>query len=285
MIMNQIKTVFLLALLAGLLMAIGYFFGGTTGLTIAFAFAILMNFGMYWFSDKVVLLTYRAKPITKKQAPKIYEIVEEVAEEARMPMPKIYEIPSDNPNAFATGRNKDHAVVAVTNGIMRILTRDELKGVIAHEFSHIKNKDMLIQTIAATIATVISYLATMARFAAIFGGNRDGGDSRGAGDMLSLLVLAVLTPLMAMFIQLAISRSREYLADESAAKIVKNPNNLADALEKLDSAVARHPMMMGSQTTSSLFIVNPFRGMSIMNLLSTHPPIKERVKRLREMRI
>lgn len=284
MIINQIKTALLLSMLAGLLMAVGYLISGTTGLTIAFIFAILINFGMYWFSDKMVLAMYRAKPVTKKDAPKLYEIVEEVAEASHMPMPKIYEIPSDNPNAFATGRNKDHAVVAVTNGIMRILTRDELKGVLAHEFAHIKNKDMLIQTIAATIATVISYIASMARFAAIFGGSRN-GDSKGAGDMLSLLILAILTPIMAMFIQLAISRSREYLADETGAKIVKNPESLANALEKLDSASARHPMLMGSQTTSSLFIVNPFRGMSILNLLSTHPPIKQRVKRLREMKL
>jgi heat shock protein HtpX len=284
MIINQIKTVLLLSMLAGLLMAVGYLISGTTGLTIAFIFAILINFGMYWFSDKMVLAMYRAKPVTKKDAPKLYEIVEEVAEESHMPMPKIYEIPSDNPNAFATGRNKDHAVVAVTNGIMRILTRDELKGVLAHEFAHIKNKDMLIQTIAATIATVISYIASMARFAAIFGGSRN-NDSRGAGDMLSLLLLTILTPIMAMFIQLAISRSREYLADETGAKIVKNPNSLANALEKLESASTRHPMLMGSQTTSSLFIVNPFRGMSILNLLSTHPPIKERVRKLREMKL
>ena len=283
MIMTQIKTVLLLGLLAGILMLIGYSFGGTMGLTIAFAFAILINFGMYWFSDKMVLAMYKAKPITKKDAPKIYELVEEVAREAHMPMPKVYEIPSDNPNAFATGRNKDHAVVAVTAGILKILTRYELKGVIAHEFSHIKNKDMLITTIAATIATVISYLAAMARFAAIFGGARD--DSRGAGDLISIIVLSIMTPIMAMFIQLAISRSREYLADETGAKIVRNPNHLADALEKLESASARHPMRMGNQATSSLFIVNPFKGMSILNLLSTHPPVKERIKRLREMRI
>ena len=283
MIMTQIKTVLLLGLLAGILMLIGYSFGGTMGLTIAFAFAILINFGMYWFSDKMVLAMYKAKPITKKDAPKIYELVEEVAREAHMPMPKVYEIPSDNPNAFATGRNKDHAVVAVTAGILNILTRDELKGVVAHEFSHIKNKDMLITTIAATIATVISYLAAMARFAAIFGGARD--DSRGAGDLISIIVLSIMTPIMAMFIQLAISRSREYLADETGAKIVRNPNHLADALEKLESASARHPMRMGNQATSSLFIVNPFKGMSILNLLSTHPPVKERIKRLREMRI
>jgi heat shock protein HtpX len=283
MIKNQIKTVLLLGMLAGLLMAVGYLISGPEGMTIAFIFAILINFGMYWFSDKIVLFMYKAKPVTKEQAPKIYEIVEEVAEASHMPMPKVYEIPSDNPNAFATGRNKDHAVVAVTHGLLRILAKDELKGVIAHEFAHIKNKDMLIQTIAATIAAVISYVAMMARWAAIFGGSRDNG--RGAGDLIGLLALTIVTPIIAMFIQLAISRSREYLADETGAKIVKNPKALADALEKLEASSHSHPMRMGSQATSSLFIVNPFKGGNILALLSTHPPVKERVKKLREMRI
>jgi heat shock protein HtpX len=284
MINNNIKTFLLITALTGLLLGVGALIAGPEGLTIAFIFAVIMNFGMYWFSDKIVLFMYKAKPLTKKQAPKIYEIVEEVAEKSHMPMPKVYEIPSDNPNAFATGRNKDHAVVAVTNGLMNLLTKDEVKGVIAHEFAHIKNKDMLIQTIAATIAAVISYIAVMARWAAVFGGGRD-NDNRGLGDLLSVLVLTILTPIIAMFIQLAISRSREYLADETGAKIVKNSSSLADALEKLESASARHPMLMGSQATSSLFIVNPFRAQGILNLLSTHPPIKDRVRKLREMRL
>jgi len=283
MIKNQLKTVLLLGLLTGLLLGVGQLVGGMQGLTIAFIFVILMNFCSYWFSDKIVLFMYRAKQIKKSQAPKLFEIVEEVAEKAKMPMPKIYEIPSENPNAFATGRNKNNAAVAVTHGILRILSKDELKGVIAHEFAHIKNKDILIQTIAATIAGVISYVASMARWAAIFGGF--GGRDRDSGNIISLLVLSIITPLLAMIIQLAISRSREYLADETAAKTLKNPNALADALEKLDSAAHHHPMDIGNNATSSLFIVNPFKGGGIINLLSTHPPIKDRIKRLKEMRI
>ncbi|MBW2992385.1 zinc metalloprotease HtpX [Candidatus Woesearchaeota archaeon] len=280
---NQLKTVILLALLTGLLLGVGQLVGGMQGLTIAFIFAILMNFGSYWFSDKVVLAIYRAKQVTADQAPKLHGIVEEVSQQAGMPMPKVYEIPSENPNAFATGRNKDHAAIAVTHGLLRILEKDELKGVIAHEFAHIKNKDMLIQTVAATIAGVISYVAFMARWAAIFGGF--GGRDRDSGNLISLLVLAIITPLLAMIIQLAISRSREYLADESGAKFIHNPYALADALEKIESASMHHPMRLGSQATSSLFIANPFRGGGILALLSTHPPIKDRVKKLREMRV
>jgi heat shock protein HtpX len=279
-IFNQVKTVLLLGLLTGIMLAIGQFFGGATGLTIAIIFAVLMNFGSLFFSDKIILFMYKAKPISKKDAPKLYSIVEEVAQASNMPMPKVYEIPSEAPNAFATGRSKNHAAVAVTRGILKLLTRDELKGVIAHEFAHIKNKDMLIQTVAATIAGVISYLATMAQWAAIFGGGRD--DDR--GNIFGLLALAIITPIIAMIIQLAISRSREYLADETGAKIVKNPNHLADALLKLESGCAHNPLRMGSEATSSLFIVNPFSAKGMMHLLSTHPPMQERVKRLREMR-
>lgn len=282
MIKNQLKTVLLLGLLTGVLLGVGHLVGGMQGLTIAFAFAILMNFGSYWFSDKIVLKLYRAKKVTKDQAPKLYSIVEEVATQANMPMPQVYEIPSENSNAFATGRNKDKATVAVTHGLLKSLSKDELKGVIAHEFAHIKNKDMLIQTVAATIAAVISYVAMMARWAAIFGGF-GGRDNDGGGDILSLLALTILTPILAVIIQLAISRSREYLADETGAKTIKNPHALANALEKLESASRQNPMRFGNNATSSLFIVNPFRGGGMLSLLSTHPPIKERVKKLRGM--
>jgi heat shock protein HtpX len=265
------------------LLGVGQLVGGMQGLTIALIFAIIMNFGSYWLSDKIVLAMYRAKKVTREQAPKLFSIVEEVSQQAGMPMPNVYEIPSENPNAFATGRNKDHAAIAVTHGLMRILEKEELKGVIAHEFAHIKNKDMLIQTVTATIAGVISYVAMMARWAAIFGGF--GGRDRDGGNIISLIVLAIITPLLAMIIQLAISRSREYLADESGAKFIRNPYALADALEKIESASQHHPMKFGSQATSSLFIANPFRGGGILALLSTHPPIKDRVKKLREMRV
>ena len=280
---NQLKTVLLLALLTGILLGVGQLVGGMQGLTVAFIFAVLMNFGSYWFSDKFVLAMYRAKPVTREQAPKLYGIVEEVSQQAGMPLPKVYEIPSENPNAFATGRNKDHAAIAVTHGLLRILEKDELKAVIAHEFAHIKNRDMLVQTVAATIAGVISYVAFMARWAAIFGGF--GGRDRDSGNLVSLLVLAIITPLLAMIIQFAISRSREYLADESGARFIHNPFALADALEKIESASLHNPMRFGSQATSSLFISNPFRGGGMLSLLSTHPPIKDRVKKLREMRL
>lgn len=270
--------------MSGVLLGVGHLVGGMQGLTIAFAFAIIMNFGSYWFSDKIVLAMYRAKPVTAEQAPKLYSVVQEVSQQAGMPMPKVYEIPSENPNAFATGRNKNHAAVAVTHGLLRILERDELKGVIAHEFAHIKNNDMLIQTVAATIAAVISYAAMMARWAAIFGGF-GGRDNDNGGNIISLLVLTILTPILAIIIQMAISRSREYLADETGARFIRNPFSLADALEKLDSAKFKHPMKIGNDATSSLFIVNPFKGEGMLSLLSTHPPLKDRVKKLREMRI
>ncbi len=281
MIKNQIKTVVLLGLLTGLLLGVGQFFGGTQGLIIGLGFAIIMNFGAYWYSDKIVLAMYKARKITENEAPELYTVVKEVAKEANMPMPAVCIIPSDSSNAFATGRNEKKAAVAVTQGILRILSREELKGVIAHELSHIRNKDTLIQAVAATIAGVIGYLAFMARFAAIFGGR----GSRDSGRMFELLALSIITPLIAMIIQLAISRSREFMADEKGARIIKNPEALASALEKLDASVKNNPMRFGNQTTSSLFIVNPFSGGGLMGLLSTHPKTAERVKKLRELDI
>ena len=281
MIKNQLKTVVLLGVLTALLLWIGQYFGGTFGLTIAFIFVLLMNFGMYWFSDKIVLAMYRAKQVPKNS--KLYNLVREMAHKAHLPMPKVYSIPSKNPNAFATGRNPKNAAVACTHGIMDLLSEKELRAVIAHELGHIKNRDTLITTIAATIAGVIAYLAAMARWAAIFGGF--GGRDRDDNNMFELLALAILTPLIATIIQLAISRQREYMADTQSAKITKNPHALADALLKIEHGVKVHPMAMGSNVTSSLFIANPFRGNTLLNLFSTHPPIKVRVDKLRKMKV
>jgi heat shock protein HtpX len=223
---------------------------------------------------------YRAQPVKKADAKELYEIVDEVRKKAGIPMPKVYIIPTHSPNAFATGRNPKHSAVACTEGILKLLTKDELKGVIAHEISHIKNRDTLIQVVAATIAGVISYLAMFARFAAMFGGGRD-RDSRG----FELLALAILTPIIALIIQLAISRSREYLADESAAKTLKDPNGLASALAKLQAGINHHPMRFGSPSTSNIFIANPFRGGGMLALFSTHPPMNERIKKLKEIKL
>jgi heat shock protein HtpX len=280
MIKNQIKTVVLLGILTAILLVAGQLLGGRTGLFIGLVIAVAVNFGSYWFSDKIVLAMYRAKPVTHEKEPELYGIVKEVAHLAKIPIPKIYIIPTETPNAFATGRNPKHAAVACTNGILNLLSKDELKGVIAHEISHIKNRDTLIQAVAATIAGVISYLAFMARWAAIFGGY--GGRDRDS-NIFELLILAILTPIIATLIQLAISRSREYLADESAAKTTHTPIALANALEKIEQGVKHNPLRFGNKTTSSLFIINPFRGGGLINLFSTHPPIKERVKKLKEM--
>ncbi|MBN2457570.1 zinc metalloprotease HtpX [Candidatus Woesearchaeota archaeon] len=279
---NQFKTIMLLGVLTALLLWVGQLLGGAQGLTIAIIFVGLMNFVMYWFSDKIVLAMYRAKEADKDS--KLYHIVKEVAMMAKLPMPKVYAIPSANPNAFATGRNPKHAAVACTNGIMDLLSERELKAVIAHELGHVKNRDTLITTVAATIAGVISYVAMMARWAAIFGGY--GGRSRDRGsNIFELLALAIITPLIATILQLAISRSREYMADETGAKIVKDPHALADALLKIEKGVKLHPMAMGSEATASLFIANPFKGSGLLNLFSTHPPIKDRVEKLHNMKI
>jgi len=283
MVVNQIKTVVLLGLLTGLLLFVGQLVGGASGLTIAFIFAIVMNIGSYWFSDKIVLKMYRAKQINESENPRLYNIVKEVIEKAKVPMPKVYVIPSDASNAFATGRNPKHAAVAATQGILNLLDDEELKGVMAHEIAHVKNRDILISSVAATIAGVISYVAFMARWAAIFGGF-GGRDSRGGGNLVSLLLLAIVTPLIAMIIQLAISRSREYLADATGAKIVQNSNGLASALEKLHNDVSRHPLKFGNQSTAHLFIMNPFKASFMMNLLSTHPNFQTRVNRLKAMK-
>jgi heat shock protein HtpX len=279
MVWNQIKTAILLAALAGVLLVVGWLIGGYAGLTIGLAIALVINGISYFFSDKIVLFMYRAKKLEQKDAPKLHEMVEEIAKEAGIPKPKVYLVPTENANAFATGRNPKNAVVAVTSGILKILKDDELKGVLAHEISHVKNRDILISTVAATIATVISYAAMMARFAS-FGGDRDNN-----GGLLSLILLGILSPLIAMILQLAISRSREYLADATGAKLIKNPNALADALLKIDESAKTNPLRFGNRTTSSLFIANPFRTDALLSLFSTHPPMRIRVERLRAMRL
>ena len=283
MIKNQLKTAALLATLTALLLGAGTLLGGRTGLLIGGAFAVLMNFGSYFFSHKIVLWMYKAKPADKKKHAALYEIVKDVASRAEIPTPKVFVIQSQSPNAFATGRNPKNGIVACTEGILTLLTKEELRGVIAHEMSHIKNRDILIQTIASTIAGVIGYLASMAQWAAIFGfGGRD--NEQGSNNIIGLLALAIITPILAMIIQLAISRSREYLADETGAKIIKDPLALASALEKLEKNISHNPLSFGSPSTSSLFIANPFSAKKMISLLSTHPPMEQRIKRLKEMK-
>ncbi|MBI2541961.1 zinc metalloprotease HtpX [Candidatus Woesearchaeota archaeon] len=276
---NQLKTAILLALLTSILLWIGSLFG-KAGFYFALIFVGLMNFGSYWFSDRIVLWMYRAKEAKQSEYPNFYKIVKEISKLSGLPMPKVYVIPTNSPNAFATGRNPGHAAVAATEGILKLLNEEELKGVISHEFAHIKNRDILISTVAGTIAGIISYIANMFMWSAIFGGRDD--DNR--GNIISLLVLAILTPIIASLIQLAISRSREYLADETGAKTVKNGNSLADALEKIEKNVDANPLRFGNQSTAHLFISNPFRGQALMALFMTHPSTKERTQRLRAMK-
>ncbi len=278
MVVNQLKTVVLLGALTGVLLFVGQLVGGASGLKFALIFAIIMNLGSYWFSDKIVLRMYRAKQINESENPRLYKIVKEVSEKSKIPMPKVYILPSDGLNAFATGRNPKHAAVAATAGILRALNDDELKGVMAHEIAHVGNRDILISSIAATIAGVISYVAFMARWAAIFGGR-----GRDSGNIVSLLVLAIITPLVATIIQLAISRSREYLADATGARIMQSSSGLASALEKLEAGAKNHPMRNVNQATAHMFIVSPLRGGGLVKFFSTHPDVQSRVKRLRAM--
>jgi len=278
---NRIKTVLLLAGMTAFLIVIGRLLGGRTGMYLAFILAVGMNFFSYWFSDKIVLKMYGAQEVTPADAPQLHQIVDELAREANIPKPKVYIIPDDSPNAFATGRNPEHAAVAATEGIMRLLTPAELKGVLAHEIGHVRNRDILISSIAATMAGAIMILADMARFGAIFGmGSRDNEEGPG---IIGILVMSIIAPIAAMLIQMAISRSREYLADETGAQLAHNPESLARALEKLSLGVQRAPMD-ASPATAHMFIVNPLTGSSLMNLFSTHPPLEERVARLRAMR-
>jgi heat shock protein HtpX len=280
---SVIKTTILLAALTGLIMLIGGMLGGRGGLEIAFVFAIAMNFFSYWFSDKMVLKAYGAQPLDASNAPELYAIVNELANSANIPMPRLYMIDSDTPNAFATGRNPKHAAVAVTRGIMRICTREELKGVIGHELSHVLNRDILISSIAATLAGVVMMVASMARWGALLGGFGGRDDNNRGGGMIELLAMAILAPLAATMIQLAISRTREYQADASGAHLTHNPLLLANALRKLESANERMPMADASRATAHMFIVNPLSAGGMSRLFSTHPPIEERIRRLEQM--
>ena len=285
MMSNTLKTTFLLGLMTVLVILIGQAIGGQQGMVLAFVLAGVMNLGSYWFSDKIVLAMYRAQEMGPQENPEIHQMVTELAQHAGLPKPRIFMIDDDSPNAFATGRNPQHAVVAVTTGIMRILSRQELKGVLAHELGHVKNRDILIGSIAATMAGAIMILANMARWASLFGGGRsDSEEGQGSGGILGILVMTIVAPIAAMLIQMAISRSREYLADSSGAQFSGNPLGLAGALEKLQLASQRLPMQNPSPATAHMFIVNPLSGRSLLNLFSTHPPIEERIARLRAMR-
>jgi heat shock protein HtpX len=274
---NTFKTAFFLTALTLLLMFVGRVFGGQNGMLIALVVAAVMNFISYFFSDKIALAMYRAQPVTRDQLPRAYQIVERLTQRVGIPMPKIYVIPTDSPNAFATGRNPAHASVAVTQGILSLLNDEELEGVLAHELGHVRNRDILISSVAATIAGAVTYLAEIARWGMIFGGFERDRDDRGGG--FGALLMLILAPLAAMLIQLAVSRSREYQADETGAHFTGNPYALASALAKLDAYSKRLPLP-ATPSTAHLFIIQPFLGMSLASLFSTHPPIQKRIERL-----
>lgn len=280
--MNRFKTVALLTSLTLLMVAMGSAIGGRGGMFFAFFLACAMNLFSYWFSDKIVLRMYDAKEITEMENPTFYGIVSRLAIQAKIPMPRIYIIPSESPNAFATGRNPEHAAVAATEGILRILTPQELEGVMAHELSHVVNRDILISTIAATIAGAISMLGSMLQWAAIFG-NRSDDEEGGGGGVLGGLAMAIIAPIAAMLIQMAVSRSREFMADEAGAKLCGQPLSLADALRKLDSGARMLPMQDARPATAHMFIVNPLTASGLLQLFSTHPPMEERIARLERM--
>jgi len=280
--MNLLKLTFLLTCLTLLLVAMGSAIGGQSGMVIAFAVACAMNFFSYWYSDRIVLKMYRAREVSADEYPEFYGMVQRLALQAKLPMPRVYIIPSAAPNAFATGRNPQRAAVAATEGIMLILSPEELEGVMAHELAHVQNRDTLISTIAATFAGAIAMLGNMLQWAAIFGGGRSEDEEEGGG-ILGTLALAIVAPLAAMLIQMAISRSREYVADASGAKICGKPLALASALRKLQQAATLHPMQEATPATSHLFIVNPLTGGSLLQLFSTHPPLEERIARLEAM--
>jgi heat shock protein HtpX len=279
---NGLKTTVLLALMTGLFIAIGGLLGGRSGMVMAFVMALIMNFVSFWFSDKIVLKMYGAQPIGEAEAPMVYRIVRNLATKARIPMPKLYLIPAPTPNAFATGRSPQHAAVAVTEGILRIMNEEELEGVLAHELSHVLNRDVLISTVAATIAGAISMLANMAQWSMWFGGGRD-EEGRGTNP-IALIATIIFAPLAALLIQMAVSRSREYQADASGAQLTRRPLGLASALAKLHQANQVVPMD-ANPATSHLFIVNPLSGQTFATLFATHPPIEERIARLRAMRV
>jgi heat shock protein HtpX len=278
---NTIKTTMLLGLLTGVLILLGRAFGGDQGMILAFIVAIAMNFGSYWFSDKIVLAMYRSRQVDETEAPELHAMVDHLSKRAGLPKPKVYIIPNPQPNAFATGRNPNHAAVAVTEGILRLLTAEELEGVLGHELAHVKHRDILISSLAATIAGAIMLIAHFARYAMYFGGMRD-DDRRGGENPVVAILTILLAPVAAALVQMAISRSREYAADQSGAEISGNPQGLADALRKLERGVERMPMN-SNPATAHMFIVNPFSGRDMASLFSTHPKTEERIARLEEM--
>ncbi len=280
---NQIRTTVLMALLTGLILLIGQWIGGRQGMMIALLVAAGMNFFSYWFSDKIVLRMYSAQEVGPQDGPELFGMVQELCRRANLPMPKVYIIPQDAPNAFATGRNPEHAAVAVTEGLLKRMSREEAMGVLAHELAHVKNRDILIGSIAATMAGAIMMLADMARWSAIFGGGHRDREEGGGGGGLGLILMSIIAPLAAMLIQMAISRSREYLADATGAVFAGTPEGLARALEKL-GAYSKQLPMNASPSTAHMFIVNPLSGRSLMSLFSTHPPLEERIARLRGQR-
>ena len=284
--MNGFRTTILLAALTALVVWIGHMVGGPNGAVMALIMAGAMNFFSYWFSDKIVLKMYGGQEVTANEDPELYGLVQDLAARAGLPMPKVYVIPEETPNAFATGRNPEHAAVAVTHGIRRILNKRELAGVLGHELSHVKHRDILISSIAATLAGAISYLAYMAQWGMMFGGGRDRDDEGGGGNMLSLLFMMIVAPIAAMLIQMAVSRSREYMADEGGAKVTGDPLALASALRKLHMGAQNIPLQVNNATanaTAHMFIVNPLTGGGLANLFSTHPNMEERIARLEAM--
>src|SRR6516225_1461340 len=276
---NYLKTAFLLALMTGLIMVVGGLLGGERGMLIALVFAGVLNFVSYWFSDKMVLAMYRGREVSPAEAPRFHAIVDRLVARSGLPKPKLYVLPGDSPNAFATGRNPQHAAVAATEGILSLMNDEELEGVIAHELSHVKNRDILISSIAATIAGAITFIAQMAKWGAIFGGYGGRDEREGGGNIFVVLATAIVAPIAAMIVQMAISRSREFGADATGAAMAGQPYGLASALQKLDTYSKRIPMD-ATPATAHLFIVSPFSGSALMRLFSTHPPIEERVRRL-----
>jgi heat shock protein HtpX len=278
--MNTFKTFVLMVALIVVFTLLGKVIGGPSVATFAFIMALILNFGMYWFSDRLVLAMYRAREVGEKEAPMLHRIVTELAQKANMPKPRVYIVPTIHANAFATGRNPNSACVAVTEGLLQLLNPDEIEGVLSHELAHIKNRDILISTIAATMAGAIFYLANMARWLSIFGFGSRGEDEERGGNIIGMLILSIVAPIAALLIQMAISRQREYLADSTGARITHKPMSLANALRKLAYGAKKLPLQEANPATSHMFIVKPFSGKTLINLFSTHPPIEERIKRL-----
>lgn len=280
---SQLKTGLLLGLLTAVLVLMGSAMGGKTGLVIALVMAVVMNVGSYWYSDRIVLSMYRAQELSEEDAPGLFDLTRQLAANAGLPMPKLYLVPQEQPNAFATGRNPANAAVAVTEGLLRLVSPEELTGILAHEMAHIKNRDILVQTIAAVVGGAITSVATMLQWGAIFGMGRSSDEEGGGGGAFGAILMALVAPIAAMLIQMAISRSREYLADETGAKLAGNPLPLAGALKKLDDYAHAIPMQGANPATENMFIVSPLSGGGVAGLFSTHPPTEERIRRLRAM--